>query len=202
MRGAFGARFEVASLLATLRELGGSGWAVWAFALAYLVGTSFLVPAVAFHVVAGAALGFERAVLINFALANLVSNLHFAVGRLAGTARVEPWLRARGFGRVADAFRDGGVIAMATARQLPLPFVGVNVAAGALPLRWRDFAFGSGLGLVPQVGVYTWFAAAIADGVDGAKGGAFWRALGAGLALVAVLLGSRWLAARRRASGA
>jgi uncharacterized membrane protein YdjX (TVP38/TMEM64 family) len=193
---AFGDRFELPALVQRLRELGATAGALWLFAGFYVVGTSFLVPAVVFHVAAGAAFGFERALVLNFVLANVVSNLHFGLGRVAGKARVTEWLARRGWGGVTARLEREGVLAMATLRQVPLPFVGVNVAAGASPIRWRDFALGSGLGLVPQVGVYTWFAAAIANGVEGAKTETMLTAIAAGVALVVVLAAGRWLARR------
>ncbi len=197
---AFGERFELDTLVHELRAMGAAAGAAWFFAGFYVVGTSFLVPAVVFHVAAGAAFGFERAVVLNFLLANAVSNLHFGLGRLAGRAQVQGWLARRGWGAVSARLEREGVVAMAALRQLPLPFLGVNVAAGASPIRWRDFAIGSGLGLLPQVGVYTWFAAAIADGAAGAKSETMLRALAAGAALVLVLWLGRWLARRSSAA--
>ncbi len=189
---------EPRTLVALVKAYGASWWAMPALALAYLIGSTFFVPAVVFHVVAGASFGFAPAVAFNLAVANVVSNLQFWGGRLLGRERVKAWLVARGQVALVAELEDRGLWTMLVIRQLPLPFVGVNAAAGASPMPWWHFLVGSGLGLVPNGVVFTYFAAALVEGVEGARTEALVRALSAGAGIIALALVSRYLQTRRR----
>ena len=81
-------------------------------------------------------------------------------------------------------------------RQVPLPFLLVNLAGGASPMRWRDWALGNALGLIPNCLIYTQLAAALADGVEGAREAAMYRVLAAAAGAIALGLVSRWLQRR------
>lgn len=60
--------------------------------------------------------------------------------------------------RVSAAFADRGVIAVAAIRMVPIaPFSVVNIAAGSVALRQRDYLLGTALGIVPGILVLTLF---------------------------------------------
>jgi len=187
---------EPAAATALLRSLGDSAWAMPVLAFAYLIGSSFLLPAVLFHVVAGASFGFAKAFLFNMVAGNVISNLQFWGGRLAGRDRMRGWLTARGFPWLVEELETSGLWTMLVVRQLPLPFVVVNAAAGASPMPWWHFLVGSGLGLFPGNLIYTYFAAALAEGVEGAREAVLLRALSAGAGVVVLSLGARLLQRR------
>ena len=88
------------------------------------------------------------------------------------------------------------MLATVLIRQLPLPFVGVNVAAGASPIPWPKWVAGNALGLLAPAVVYSQLAAAIADGVEGAEGQAVQRVLLTAGSLIALSLLSRWVQRR------
>lgn len=196
VRARWGEALELSALVALLHEAGASPWALAGNVAIYLLGTTLFVPSVVFHVAAGAALGFERAVGLNFLLANLASNLHFFAGRALGGGRVAPWLAQRGWTRVHAAVQGADGLTMVIVRQLPLPFLGVNLAAGTTPMRWRGFLLGNAVGLLPQVLIYTYFASAIAAGAEGARRDALIQGGLAGAGLIALGVGGRVLAAR------
>jgi uncharacterized membrane protein YdjX (TVP38/TMEM64 family) len=181
--------------LAWLETMGFAGQ-VAAFVVGYTVLTTFAVPAVVMHVVAGLAFGVERGIPIALIGGNLSSNLHFAIGRALGARRVHAWLTEKGVARHLDRH---SIVSVMLLRALPLPFVGVNVGCGASGLKWSHFALGSGLGLVAATTAQTLFAAQLYAGVEGARLSAFAWAAGAGLSIVGLLLLGNWL--RNRSEG-
>ncbi len=176
----------IESWLTLIRQSSSEPWAIPAFAVCYLFGTSVLMPAVSFHVLAGLTWGLGPGLLVSQLGLNLAGNVQFLIGRRLGQKRVTQWLAKKNLSRVEQLVHANGVWGMIAVRQLPLPFVGVNLMAGASPLRWWHFAVGSALGALPGMVVYTWFAAEIYNGVAGAKQGALVRALLAGAAMVAL----------------
>jgi uncharacterized membrane protein YdjX (TVP38/TMEM64 family) len=184
-------------------SLGESAWALPAFSLAYLGGTTLLVPAVVFHVASGAAWGFGKALAVNLTLGNLVSNLQFWGGRLAGQARVRAALERHQLGWLSRELEGSGLWTMLVVRQLPIPFVLVNAAAGASPMPWWHFLVGSGLGLVPGALIYTYFAASLTAQLEGAREAVLLRAVAAGAGVVVLSISARLLqryVTRRRVS--
>ncbi len=192
----WGDQFEPKLLVARLRELGEHPAAIGVYVLLYLLGTSVLIPAVGFGIVAAVVWGFLPGMAVSLLALNLVSNVHFGVGRWLGRARVEHWLEKRGWS--GAVLRETGVTTMIAVRQLPLPFVAVNVAAGVSPLKWWHFAVGSAIGAVPPTVVYTWFATALIDGVEGARTEALLQALAGGAMVVTIALAPRLWARWRR----
>jgi len=186
--------------LTLIRESSSQPWAVPAFVGCYALGTTLLMPAVSFHVLAGLTWGLGRGILVSQLGLIVGGNLQFLLGRKLGQKRVSDWLKRRGWTRVEQLVHAEGVWGMIAVRQLPLPFVGVNLMAGASPLRWWHFAVGSSVGALPPMVVYTWFAAEIYNGVAGAKEGAFLRALAAGATMVVLAVVPRVLL-RLRARG-
>ena len=60
--------------------------------------------------------------------------------------------------RTARALRNRGIPAVAVVRTLPVaPFTLVNLAAGALHVRFRDYVLGTALGLLPGITMLTVF---------------------------------------------
>lgn len=187
----YGDRFEPQALVQFLRALGTRGWAIPAFIGLFGAATTLFAPALSMVVVAGVTWGFWPGWLVVWATANLWANLQFLAGRLIGRERLKAALARRGLTRVLRELEHGGVLATVMIRQLPLPFVGVNVAAGATPIRWRRWALGNLFGLLPGTVVVSQLASSLADGVEGARREAGVRVLIAGALVVAVALGSR-----------
>jgi len=196
-----GERFEPGAILTLLRGARDSAWAVPAYLAIYFASTAMLMPAIAMHVAAGAVWGFGQGWLLAFLGANLASNAQFAIGRWVGPQRVKAWLLQRGLTGLVEELEQRGALTIMIVRQLPLPFVGVNVGAGASPVTWPQFVVGNAVGLLPSITIYTYFAATLADGVEGARTEALIRAVIAAVAAVGIGLFSRWLSRRRRAAG-
>ncbi len=191
-----GERFEAASLVTALRDFGHGGAAIPLFFLLFGASTTLLLPAVAMMAAAGVTWGFFPGWVIVWVAANVWAHVQFALGRLLGAHQLERWLENKGGGFVTRELKNGGVIATVLVRQVPLPFIGVNMTAGATPLSWRHWIIGNALGLVPNCLIYTQLAAAIADGVQGAKEQAAIRAVLSGAGIFAFGFFTRWLQRR------
>jgi len=116
--------------------------------------------------------------------AALSAGLTFALGRTLSEplGRFDRVRRARS--RLEPVLDRSGVMAVAVARNLPLgPYPVVNLALGALPVRFWSFMGGNLLGLLPWFVVW---AAAVAGVGELAEGAWIWGALAAAFA-VAVL---------------
>jgi uncharacterized membrane protein YdjX (TVP38/TMEM64 family) len=190
--------FDPAALAARLAAVRESGWLVPAYFLAFGL-TTLLAPAFAFFVVAGVLWGAWPGVLIGWLGANGWSNLHFFAGRWLGGDRVQRFLEARKLDSIREELEGGGALATMIVRQLPLPFVGVNLAAGASPMKWSRWALGNALGLIPGSTVYGWSAASIVQGAEGARTEAIVRTLFAAAAVIGLGVVSRVV--QRRVSG-
>jgi uncharacterized membrane protein YdjX (TVP38/TMEM64 family) len=190
-RASLGGAFEPAQLVARLRAMGSHAAALPAFAALYLVSTSALLPSAVLHVVAGATWGFWGGLWPNLVLANVVGHLHFAVGRWLGRERMRQLLIRRKWTAAIDELERSGVLTVLVLRQTPIPFMATNLVCGASPITWRQFFVGHFIGLLPGVLVSTWFSAALAEGVEGAKEEAFFRAALAGGSVVLVAIVTR-----------
>lgn len=189
VRHALKEELEPKAALALLRAWEHRWWSEPAFFAAYLAGTSLFLPAVLFHMLSGATWGFAKGAALNFVAVNAAANLQFLAGRTLGRERVSMLLkrfRLEGFDqRVAHH----GFRAMVAIRLLPLPFVGVNVAAGVSAMKWVDFALGSMVGSFPVMLVYTYFASSLVEGVAGAERRALLHtAIAGGLVFLATFL--------------
>ena len=132
---------------------------------------------------------------------NIVSNIHFWAGRWIGRARVVAWLTRRGWS--GALLRGTGIGTMIAVRQLPLPFLAVNVAAGVSPLKGWHFVVGSAIGALPPTVVYTYFATALIEGVEGARTEALLKALAGGVMVVSLGMAPKlwsWWKQRRAVS--
>jgi uncharacterized membrane protein YdjX (TVP38/TMEM64 family) len=81
-----------------------------------------------------------------------------------------------------------GFRAVVTIRQLPVPHMAVNVAAGVSGMPWRAFALGSLVGALPTIVIYTYFASSLVEGVAGAERAALVRALACGAVMIVLSL--------------
>ncbi|MDP2272265.1 MAG: VTT domain-containing protein [Archangium sp.] len=195
-RSSLGAHFEAATVIATLRSLGNSAAAIPLYFLIFGLATSLFTPAVAMMITAGVTWGFWPGWLVVWGAANVWANVHFLVGRWVAGDELTRWLRQRGAAWLLRELDHGGALTTIMVRQLPFPFPLVNLAGGASPMRWRDWVVGNAVGLVPNCLIYTQLAAALADGVDGAKEAAAYRVISAAVGVISLGLVSRWLQRR------
>lgn len=125
--------------------------------------------------------------------------LFFKLGARGSALGKRFGLRIPPDGRLARLLESNGILAVAAARNLPLgPYPVVNLALGALPLRFADFMIGNTIGLLPWVLLYALTgaelrAAAAAPNLEGAARVGLAVAGVAGASLGAAYLATRWL---------
>lgn len=130
----------------------------------------------------------------------LACALGFAIGRHFAA----DYVRERASPAVADFMRQvakRGFLVSALIRMVPtVPSVMVNLAAGATPIRFRDFIAGTAIGSVPKMALMAFGGHAALVAVQGHALWA-WGALALIVALWALLayFGRRWMKARRDA---
>ena len=174
---------RLASVAGTLRT---SWWGPPAFVMLYAVLVTFDFSGLALTLTGGAVFGFWPGGLLNTLGANLGANGAYWLARTLGRDGV----RALGGERLAhlqDAASERGAMWLFRLRLMPVvPFNLLDLAAGLSGMPWRGYAIATALGILPGTLAYTYFADAITSGVAGRSREAFMRALGAGLALVAL----------------
>ncbi|MFT3708688.1 MAG: VTT domain-containing protein [Archangium sp.] len=197
-----GDRFNAQAVIAWLREAGTSGAAIPLFLLLFGVITTLFGPALAMMVAAGVTWGFWPGWLLVWIGANLWANVHFAIGRWMAGDTLRRWLDARGAKWLTTELNQGGTLTTIMIRQLPLPFVLVNLAGGASPMPWWRWAVGNAVGLVPNCIIYTSLAAALADGAEDAKRDGVIRVLVSGALIIGMSLLTRFVQRRLAAKRA
>lgn len=118
------------------------------------------------------------------------SLIGFWLGRVFG-GRLLRDVGGRGLARFMRLIGENGFLASLIVRQVPMaPFIVVNMAAGVTPMRWRHFAAGTALGIIPKI-VLTAFAGSSALAVFKGGGLKYYAVLAA---IAALWIGMGWLA--------
>jgi phospholipase D1/2 len=122
-------------------------WVIGAFILGSLV----LAPVTVLIIATGAAFGSWLGFFYALCGAAASAAFGYAVGGLAGRDVVRRLAGSR-VGRVQRQISRHGFISMLFARIVPLaPFVIVNLVAGAIQIRFRDFLLGTAIGMAPGI---------------------------------------------------
>lgn len=140
---------QPAKLAAQIERFGDTPWGPGAMLALYVIGGFVMMPLLA--LLTATALVFEPLTAIAVALTG--SLLNASAVYFAGAKLIREWAE-RSFGepiaRVRNALQSRGVIAVAMVRMVPVaPFSLVNVAAGTIGLPFREYLFGTFLGLAP-----------------------------------------------------
>jgi uncharacterized membrane protein YdjX (TVP38/TMEM64 family) len=170
-----------------------------AAAAAIAIASALLVPITALIVASGLLYGAALGAAVALAGALGSAALGYAAGRTLDRDSARRFLTPRLY-RLARRIAERGFLAAAALRIVPVaPFAVVNLAAGALRLRFRDFALGTVVGMAPGVLVMTSLAEPLRRWVVDPG----WRAgvILAGVAAL-VLLARRLLVRRVEASSA
>jgi uncharacterized membrane protein YdjX (TVP38/TMEM64 family) len=182
----------------------------FAFAPLIVVGAYVLGGLVAFPVTvmsASVALIFPPLKAVSMSLTGMLSSaaLLYWIGRRLLRGRLKTALGST-VKRLEENLTDQGIVTMAALRMTPIaPFTLVNIAAGVMGIRFRDYMLGTLLGLAPGALLICLF---------GNRVRAFWRhpsghdmgiAIGVGVVWVAIIIAlQRWAArhrSRRRDAG-
>ena len=186
---------QIAQWLETFEKF---GWAPGVFIAAYVLGGLVMFPVTLLGAASAIVFPPLKAVSVTFTGIMLSAALTYAIGAKVigerGGKRMAPVVE-----RVKETLTDQGVITIAALRMVPLaPFTLVNIAAGSIGVRFRDYMLGTALGIAPGMTLVVLF---------GRQVRAFWKdpspsavLLVAGVCVVwiAVSLTLQWLVARRK----
>lgn len=195
-------------VVAAARFLHGLGWQGPLLTALGIYGlTLLLVPLVPLIVACGWLYGPPGG-LISLAAAVASATTAFAVARaLGGTAAAQALLTRPRARALAELAAEGGIVTVVLVRLTTvLPYTPSNAVMGLTPMRLRDIALGTALGLTPGTLLYCWAgsllpsAEAIEQGAS-INGAAVWVPFGATLAAAAVLSVAAARRLRSRAGG-
>lgn len=124
----------------------------------------------------------------------------FWLGRRFG-ARLLRDYAGKGVRQFTGLVARNGLVATIIVRLVPsAPFIVVNMAAGATPMRWWAFALGTALGSIPKTAATAFFGHTVVDAMSGKARGAGWLSLVGVVAVwIAIGLVARWWLKRSEA---
>ena len=129
-------------------------------------------------------------------IGTLVSALiGFGLGRWWGAGALRPVTGPK-VSQFMDMIGRNGFLASLIVRLVPsAPFIVVNMAAGVTPMRLRDFAAGTAIGIVPKIALTAFSGAAVLQALHGRGGTWHWLmlALAAALWALAALATRLWV---------
>ena len=148
---------------AGIESLAGSPWRVPLVVLVFVVASVVSVPILALIGATVVTLGPVLGFVCSAAGTMLAAAATFGIGRLIGRKPLQ-----RRLGKRLDALEQRiakrGVIAIALIRKVPVaPFTFVNMVVGALGIRFRDFIFGTALGMLPGIAAFSFVSEAVLD---------------------------------------
>ncbi|MGB7932629.1 MAG: VTT domain-containing protein [Gammaproteobacteria bacterium] len=194
---------DLREMLSRLGKLRGEWIAPLIVTLVYIVAGLMVFPItlliIATGVTFGAAYGFFYA-LLGAEVSALVT---YAIGQHLGHDTIRN-LSNRWVSRVSRRLARQGLLAIITLRVVPVaPFTVINLVAGASHIRFRDYAFGTLLGIAPGIVALTLLSDQLVAAITSPETFRF-----ASLLILALLIGagtwwlSRWLLRRQqRGSG-
>lgn len=151
---------EVARWMEVLRQ---TWWSPLAVVGLFVLGGLTVFPVTL--MIAATALVFDAPLAIALSLVGVLANA--AVTYAVGAWLVRATLLAafgRRLAKLSDALTKRGVIAVALIRMVPIaPFSLVNLAAGSMSVRFRDYMIGTALGVAPGVSALSVFGHQLRD---------------------------------------
>jgi uncharacterized membrane protein YdjX (TVP38/TMEM64 family) len=142
-------------VIAGIESLEGSPWRVPLVLAAFVMASIVAVPILALIGATVAALGPMLGFVCSAVGTLLAASATFGVGRWIGRGALERRLGPR-LDAVEKHIAKGGVIAIALIRKVPIaPFTFVNMAIGAVGIRYRDFILGTALGMLPGIAAFS-----------------------------------------------
>ncbi|MFD4252565.1 TVP38/TMEM64 family protein [Amycolatopsis thermoflava] len=120
------------------------------FLAAYSVLTVAPIPRTVFNLAAGLLLGDVLGIVVAITATAVSGALGFGLARLVGRDLVSRHLERKVVRAVDERLADGGVLAVASLRLIPLvPFAPLGYCCGILSVRFRPYLAGTVLGSLP-----------------------------------------------------
>jgi uncharacterized membrane protein YdjX (TVP38/TMEM64 family) len=154
---------EPAKLAARVERFGDTPWGPVAMIALYVIGGFLMMPLLA--LLTATALVFDPLPAIVIALTGALLNASAVY--FVGAKLIRDWAErsfGKPIGRVRAALQSRGVLAIAVIRMVPVaPFSLVNLAGGTIGLPFRDYLFGTFLGLAPGTVLICVFGSELKD---------------------------------------
>ena len=190
---------DLREVLARLGSLRGAWIAPLVVTLVYIVASLMVFPVTLLIIATGVAFGAAYGFLYALLGAEISALVTYAIGQYLGHNTVRN-LSNRWVSRVSRRLARQGLLAMITLRVVPVaPFTVINLVAGASHIRFRDYAFGTLLGMAPGALALTLFSDRVVAAIASPETFRF-----ASLLILALVIGaatwwlSRWLLRRQQ----
>lgn len=171
-------------VLSFLNSIRGNWWGSLVFILIYAVGCVIALPGSILTFAGGAVFGTVWGTVYNVIASNLGATLAFLAARHLGRDFVQGLMKNGKLAKLDKEIEKSGFKTIFRLRLIPIvPFNGLNFGSGFSSVRYRDYFWGSLLGMLPATFIYTYFSDALLQGVATASRQAFIN-----LAFAAVLL--------------
>lgn len=175
---------HIVSLLESLR---GQWWGPLVFILIYSVGCVVAFPGSLLTLAGGAVFGMAWGTLYNVLASNVGATLAFFAARYLGRDFVKGFLKGGKLAMLDEQIGKSGFKTIFRLRLIPIvPFNGLNFGAGFSAVRYRDYLAASVIGMLPGTFIYTYFADALLEGIQGASQKAFLNLTIAGILLILI----------------
>lgn len=134
---------------------GTGGFAPVIFILLYVAATVFCLPGSVLTLAAGALFGPWLGTLYVIVGSNIGANAAFFIARFLGQDVANKLLRGGSLSKLGDGIEKNGFPVVLGLRLVPVfPFNGLNYGLGLSTVAWKDYAFGSFLGMIPGTFAY------------------------------------------------
>lgn len=166
--------FTQEGILTFLASIRREWWGPIAFILIYAVGCIVALPGSVLTLAGGAVFGTLWGTIYNVIASNLGSTLAFFTARFLGRDFIKGLVKNGRLAQFDEKIGKSGFKAIFRLRLIPIvPFNGLNFGSGLSSVRYRDYFTGSLLGMLPGTFIYTYFADALLEGVQGSSQKAF-----------------------------
>ena len=151
--------YLTAEALGTLLDKAGI-WAPVAFILLYAAGVCLFVPGTLITAIGAAIFGPYWGFLYVWVGAMIGASTAFFVGRSLGREFAASLIGDR-LGRYDDAIERNGFATVLYLRLVYFPFTPMNFGMGLTRVRFRDYFFGTGLGIIVGTFIFTFFVGTV-----------------------------------------
>ncbi len=179
--------FEKETIVQFVRSLNDQWWGPLAYITLYAAACAFAIPGSLLTLAGGAVFGTLHGTIYTTIAANLGASLAFFEARFLGQDFIGSLFKKGKLGILDEKAASSGFQTILTLRLLPaIPFNGLNFGAGMSKIRYRDYALGTILGMLPATVVYTYFADALLSGATRANRQAYMHVAIAAILLIAL----------------
>jgi len=137
-------------------------WGPVIFALVYAAGVCLFIPGTLLTTLGGAIFGPYRGFLYVWAGAMLGASVAFWIGRTLGRDLAASLVGDR-LKKYDEAIERSGFATTLYLRLVYFPFTPMNFGMGLTRVRFRDYFFGTALGIIVGVFVFTFFVGTVRD---------------------------------------